>query len=339
MSMLQSSPKSIEYWLPVIEEVAGGYHFVELIETPRSWLYLTTQYVYKIKKPLNIGESLNRSDARRRQACIDEARLNQRLAPEVYLGALPIVEESDGTLRLNGRGRAVEYAVKMRRLPADRNLIYLIDHGGCSEGQVQLLAQFLADFYEHRPPESVTLDAYSRSLSRRISDNVARVKAIVQAPLLKQLSQIRMGQNQFLERSQSLLNVRVCDGRIIDGHGDLRAEHVFFERRPIVIDCIEYSKHLRIVDPLDDLSCLAVDCDYLGRHDIAETLVSRYRAVTGDARSPTLELLYKSLHATSRAAEEVECYERSGKGPFIESEVVAWLDLASRYCKQLTTGS
>ena len=145
MSTVQTYPQSIEYWLPVIEEAVGGYHVVELLETPLSWLYLTTQHVYKIKKPLDIGASRNWCEAHRHQACLEEVRLNQRLAPGVYLGVMPIVEEADGSVRLGGRGVVLEYAVKMRRLSGEHNLVYLIEHGGLSVERVESLARQLAD--------------------------------------------------------------------------------------------------------------------------------------------------------------------------------------------------
>jgi aminoglycoside phosphotransferase family enzyme len=102
-----------------------------------------------------------------------------------------------------------------------------------------------------------------------------------------------------------------------------------------VIDCLEYSANLRTLDPLDDLSCLAVECEYLGRPDVSETLIGRYRTVADDAGSPPLEALYKSLHATMRAAELFEFYRGGDKDRFDSSPVSGWVDLAARYCREL----
>lgn len=335
MSTVQPFPQTIEYWLPVIEEAVGGFHVVELLETRLSWIYLTTQHVYKIKKPLDLGASHNWSEAHRRQACLDEVRLNERLAPGVYLGVLPIVEESNGAVRLNGRGLSIEYAIKMRRLHGERSLSHLIEHNALSNEQVKSLAQWLTDFYKRLAPESIDVDTYCGRVLRRLHQNSETLKNADGFTPPSDVGQIESRLSLFVHQSREDLNVRVVDGRIVDGHGDLRADHVFFDRQPLIIDCTEYSANIRTLDALDDLAALAVDCEYLGRTDVGEQLLQQYRKEAHDDGPPAIEAFYKALHAMARAAEVLESHRRTGKPITSDSGIAAWLEIAFRYCSWL----
>lgn len=295
---ITAGPAGVKRWLPAIEASVDSP--VEIVETALSWVLLTDRHAYKIKKPVDIGEARYRSSVRRSQACIDEVWLNRRLAPDVYLGVAPVARGADGALRLGGKGAAVEWAVKMRRLRGDRNLLWLITHGELSQEHVVVLANLLANFYLGSPPESHVLDDLCSQLRRRIEDDTI-VKGRLSASMHQGLRQIRLAQAKFLNHARMVLNLRVCDGRIVDGHGDLRPEHVFLERQPAIIDCVEYSPARRKIDALDDLCGLTMECLRLGRADVAEILASTYRSRTGDESFADLEAFYRSLHACSRA--------------------------------------
>ncbi len=130
-----------------------------------------------------------------------------------------------------------------------------------------------------------------------------------------------------------VLNLRVCDGRIVDGHGDLRPEHIFFERQPLIVDCIEYSANLRKLDALDDLGLLAMECEHLGRGDVAEHVMSTYRRLANDNGFPRLEAFYKSIHACAQAVTAAQ--PRPGGDPADGSpdmaDALGYLDQATRY--------
>jgi aminoglycoside phosphotransferase family enzyme len=320
-------------WLRAIQGSVGNHIAIDIVETELSWVYLTDKHAYKIKKSVNIGSSHNRSIARRRHAYLDEFSLNQRLAPGVYIGVLPITQEADGTVKLNGKGAAIEFAIKMRRLPPHRNLVALIQENAVTSEQVLALAHALATFYEGLAPAADSLDELRGRLFRRINGAARQLQSLLPAALRKQLRAIWDGQHAYVEDARMKLNVRICDGRIVDGHGDLRPEHIYFERRPLVIDCLEYSAALRKVDVLDDLGQLTVSCEHLGRSDIGATVIAEYSLITGDSGFPHLEAFYKSL----RAMESASAVARQAKAGMrsverhSSTDVAAYLKLAQRY--------
>jgi aminoglycoside phosphotransferase family enzyme len=294
----RSAAPGEERWRPVFEASVGAP--IEVVETPTSWVILGTRLAYKLKKPLDIGEMRYSSPAQRRTACNDEVWLNRRLAEGVYLGVVPITRDDFGALRLGGHGDPVEWAIKMRRLPKDRNLRWLIDVNQLIPSQIASLAHRLAEFYRNSPPQTDQLDDLYVRLQRRVDDD--RFLGVQFPPRLRQtIREIRAVQRDYLANARMVLNLRVCDGRVVDGHGDLRPDHVFFERQPAIIDCVEYSAQRRRCDALEDLSGLTMECRRLGRNDVAEALGAAYRRATGDDCFPHLEAFYRSMHACDRA--------------------------------------
>jgi aminoglycoside phosphotransferase family enzyme len=263
---------------------------------------LTSQHAYKIKRSVDVGECRHRSLQARHRACTDEYWLNQPLAPGVYMGVLPIARDALGGLYLNGKGETVEWVVKMRRLQNDRNLLRLVRKGDVAAHHITALAQTLANFYHSRPPKTDGYDDLAVRLERRVAEAAQQLKTILPAAYWESIQRVRAAQQRYLEAARPLLTSRVCDGRVVDGHGDLRPEHIFLERRPIVIDCIEYSAALRKLDALDDLCLLAMECERLDRHDIAAEIIGQYSRTTGDIGLSKLEAFYKSLHAMARGA-------------------------------------
>jgi aminoglycoside phosphotransferase family enzyme len=259
---ITAAPLGIDNWLPAIRASADDSTPVEVVETPLSWVLLTSRHAYKIKKAVDLGEARYRSPTRRRQACIDEVWLNRRLAPGVHLGVVPVAADSRGELRLGGKGVAVEWAVKMRRLRDDRNMRGLITRNELTTDQVITLANLLANFYFGSPPETNVLDDLCLHLRRRVEDVEFENRPDFEAPIkIRQaLLRIRDAQSEYLQGARMVLTLRVCDGRVVEGHGDLRPEHIFLERRPAIIDCVEYSAACRRSDALDDLCALTMEC-------------------------------------------------------------------------------
>lgn len=299
-------PSGFESWLSSVRDDAIRGGDSELIESPSSWIVLTRQHAYKIKKAVERGGVCLHALARRLQSCIDEVRLNSRMAPGVYVGVVPMTRGSGGELRLGGKGVPVEWAVKMRRLPGERNLSKLIVHNRLKERDVTILGRSLAAFYFAAPPETERVDALCTRLRSRIEDVHGPHWQTTPITLRRTLDAISAQQFDYLDGARSMLSIRVCDGRIVDGHGDLRPEHIFLERQPAIIDCAEYDAARRRRDALDDLSALTTECRVLRRDDLADQLIGAYRLRTGDEPCSHLEAFYRSLHACDRAAEALK---------------------------------
>ena len=132
---------------------------VESVETHISRVFLTDRYVYKLKKPVKFDFLDYSTPQLRHEACMDEVRLNRRLAPGVYLGVLPVTRSARGTVQLNGWGEPVDWVVKMRRLSAERSLESLIVRSQLTVAQVDQLGKRLIDFYQQLPPVAVSVAA------------------------------------------------------------------------------------------------------------------------------------------------------------------------------------
>ena len=120
---------------------------IELVQTQMSFIFLTGEYVYKIKKPVNLGYLDYTTLEKRHFFCHQELELNRRLCPDAYLAVVPIVEEK-GELRIEGRGKAIEYAVKMKQLPQDRMMDVLLPRGQVTREMVARVAEKLVSFHQ-----------------------------------------------------------------------------------------------------------------------------------------------------------------------------------------------
>ena len=274
---------------------------VEQVETHISWVFLTDRYVYKLKKPLKFDFLDYSTPALRQRACLQEVRLNRRLAPDVYLGVLPITRGLRGAVQLNGWGEPVDWVVKMRRLPSDRSLESMIVRGELTPPQVDRLGKWLVDFYQQLPPLAESAEAYRGEIKSHVLANRRELLQSEHRLTVAVVKRVHTAQLRLLAFAPELLDERVCDGRIIDGHGDLRPEHVYLLPAPTIIDCIEFNDAFRRLDVLDELGFLAMECDRLGTPWVGRRLLDLYFTVGGERPVESLLDFYKCYRACVRA--------------------------------------
>lgn len=273
---------------------------IELIETHISRVFLTDQFVYKVKKPVRF-EFLDFSMlAARKQACDDEVRLNRRMAPTVYLGVLPIARGADGRLCWEGPGEPIEWVVKMRRLDASRMLDRLIREERLTGDDVARLADHLANYYASAPALRVNADDYHRSIVRHVRANRDDLLASCPEDLHDSVRRIHAEQLEELFCNREMYDDRVAEGKIIEGHGDLRPEHICLETPPVVYDCVEFSADFRRVDIADELCFLQMECELLGHAEVGRAVLDAYRRCAGDDVPDELQEFYKSYRACVR---------------------------------------
>ena len=260
-------------------------------------------------------------------------RLNRRLAPEVYLGVLPLVRNGTGCLQLGGAGEPVDWLVQMRRLPAERMLDRLLQDDGVTRAEIGRLARRLARFYTAARAEPVTPAAYRESLGARIDDN-ARELASPEFELERELpARIARLQSDFLQAHAELFDRRVQAGRIVEGHGDLRPEHVCMLDEPVVIDCLEFNRGFRILDPADELGYLALECERLQAPQVGRWLLDTHAEASGDVPPDALVDFYQSCRATLRAKLALWHLRDDGRRPPGQWVALAraYLDLALQH--------
>lgn len=274
---------------------------IEVIETHMSFVFLTERYAYKLKKPVRY-EFLDFStcEARRRN-CLEELRLNRRLAGDVYIAVVPLVRALDGGLYLEGEGETVDWLVKMRRLPAERMLESTIRHGTLTREAIRQVAILLASFYRESVPERLTGRHYLQRLAQAVRANQAALAEPAFGLARARVQALHEAQRALLTRRSAWFARRAEEGRIVDGHGDLRPEHVCLLTPPVIFDRLEFNRQFRLVDPADELASLAVECERLGASIVEPELFRVYEEVTGDRPGPTLLAFYKTYRACLRA--------------------------------------
>jgi aminoglycoside phosphotransferase family enzyme len=274
---------------------------VETVETHMSWVFLTDTHAYKLKKPVRYDFLDFSTLAARQQDCAEEVRLNRRLAASVYYGVVPLTVDPQGTLRLEGDGTPVEWLVKMRRLPAMRMLDYAIMHGTVRDTDVRHVGRLLARFYAQTPPVSITPAAYRRCLVASVQANRRELALPVYALPAALVEPVLAAQLMLLEQAPDLFESRVRAGRILEAHGDLRPEHICLEAEPVIIDCLEFNRDLRILDTASELAFLALECERLGASHVGDLILETYSEATGDRPPERLLTFYKGYHAGLRA--------------------------------------
>jgi uncharacterized protein len=310
---------------------------VERLETHISWVFLTDRFVYKLKKPVRYDFLDFSTLALRRHACQMEQELNQRLAPKVYSGVVPITRDPQGRVAIQGPGEVVEWAVRMRRLPAAAALDVRLREGRLAKHELRRIADFLCHFYNRQPPVQMLTDEYHQAVLAHVRANRAELLREEHGLDPNRVLRIHTAQLLFLHLQAEILESRVCDGRIVEGHGDLRPEHVYLTPTPVVIDCIEFNSEFRQLDVLDELSFLAMECDRLGAPGVGRQLIDYYRETAQDQAPESLVAYYKSYRAAVRAkVNMLRASQLSGtEKQQAREEAEQYLALADSYVRDL----
>ena len=274
---------------------------VDVVETHMSWVFLTDRHAYKLKKPIRNGWVDLRTPAARRANCVEELRLNRRLAPAVYLDGVPLVLGADGRLRLGGAGEAIDWLVKMRRLPAERMLDHAIHSRCVRDDDIRNVVAALCRFYAGCAPIPMTPDEYRERLAAGIAENLGELPVPDSGRAGEAFQRVCAAQRAVLRRDPARFDERVRRGRIVEGHGDLRPEHISLEAPPQFIDCLDFARDLRLLDAADDLAFLALECERLGAPEAGRRIFADYGALSGDAVPAPLVHFYQSYRATVRA--------------------------------------
>jgi aminoglycoside phosphotransferase family enzyme len=280
---------------------ADGTGTVHAIETHLSWVFLTDAHAYKLKKPVRYDACDLTTIAARAAHCRLEIALNRRLSDDVYLGAVPLGVDGAGRMHIDRGGIVADWLIRMRRLPASRMLDALIASHALREGELEPLVARLVRFYRAQPPEPLSAADFRARLAGRIAHATAQLAAPESRLPVALVEAVAGRQLAFVEDHPDVFDRRVALGRIVEGHGDLRPEHVCLDSPPQVIDCLEFSRELRIVDPAEELGFLALECERLGAPQLKADLFDDYAARSGDEAAATLVDFYQSLHACVRA--------------------------------------
>lgn len=274
---------------------------IEAIETHFAWVFLSASHAYKMKKPLRWHGLDFTTLAARKHSCEEEVRLNRRLAPSVYLGAVPLVCREDGTLHVGGAGHIVDWLVVMRRLPSHLMLDHAIAAGTAATLPVESVGELLADFYERQPPIDFSPSAYVHRMTAAIELDLAELSAPDLNLPRRFVGSVADEAQEACGRVRADLESRAQERRIVEGHGDVRPEHVCLSDPPCIIDALEFSLDLRTIDPGEELAYLSIECERLGDISPAERVLDRYLQVSRDPIPERLIDFYRCRRAMVRA--------------------------------------
>ena len=270
-----------------------------------SFIFLTGEYVYKIKKPVNLGYLDYTTLEKRHFFCHQELELNRRLCPGAYLAVVPIVEEKGG-LRIEGQGKAIEYAVKMNQLPQDRMMDVLLPRGQVTLEMIAKVAEKLMVFHQ-KAETNQEIAAFGRLdiVRQNTDENFAQTEKYIGSSLTaEEYQHIRNYTNNFIDSNPSLFDKRVREGKIRDCHGDLHAAHICFTDDICIYDCIEFNERFRYSDMASEIAFLAMDLDRYQQAGLSRHLVNTYVELSHDEELLKLLNFYKCYRAYVRGKVE-----------------------------------
>ena len=302
---------------------------IELVQTQMSFVFLADDYVYKVKKPVNLGYLDYTTLDKRHFYCQREVELNRRLCPDVYLGVIPISRGGSGIL-VGGQGKVIEYAVKMRRLPQQAMMNVLLANNQVSSPMVTNVAQKLVEFHQQAETNaSISAFGNLEAITKNTEENFTQTEKYISNTLSREKYQrIKDYTDSFVKKNASLFRKRITDGRIRDCHGDLHAAHICFTNGICIYDCIEFNDRFRYCDVASEVAFLAMDIDHYGQADLSQSFVKAYVAQNRDEGLEGLLNFYKCYLAYVRG--KVESFKLDD--PYIsEEEKTGVLAIARSY--------
>ncbi len=304
---------------------------IELAQTQISYVFITDDLVYKIKKPVDFGFLDFTTLEKRRYYCRREIELNRRLCADTYLEVVTITRENDG-FKINGGGKTEEYAVKMRRLPREAMMDVLLAENKVTPAMLTRVAELLVDFHSKAATggeinKTGGIEAVIKNTQENFEQTEAHAGTIIPRETFQVIKDYTEG---FIRDNTPLFYRRADEGKIRDCHGDLHAAHICFGERICIYDCIEFIDRLRYTDVAAEIAFLAMDLDHYGRTDLSESFINAYVAKSGDGELRQLLNFYKCYRAYVRGKVGCSQYE----DPYIpKADKVKILAITQSYFK------
>jgi len=275
---------------------------VAVLQTHISIVFVADAFVYKVKKPVNFGFLDFSTLEKRKYYCHREVELNRRLCKDVYLGVLPVTLQGTAHTLRETSGEAVDYAVKMKRIPDNRLMKSLFASNGIGEHHLKRIAEVIAGFHATtaRAPE---IDAFGAPERFKINtdENFEQISGYTGKTVSeKQLRSLRGWTEDFYRSHRTLFTERIALGRIRDCHGDLHMEHICLTEDLPIFDCIEFNDRFRYSDTIADIAFLLMDLEYHGGADLAGILWKYYKELAREEEMDALLTFYKVYRAVVR---------------------------------------
>jgi len=312
---------------------------IELTQTHISFVFLTRNFVYKVKKAVDLGFLDFTTLEKRRFFCEKELELNRRLCGDMYLEVVPINRSK--VIKIKGEGETVEYAVKMKRMPQERMMSQLLEENKVDNTLIDRIAKIVSEFHSKAETNRRISEFGSLGIiETNWKENFDQTQEFVGKTIsIENFKLIRKRIEDFMKRNLSFFEKRIAEDRVRDCHGDVHSGNIFVTDRIYIFDAIEFNERFRYSDVASDIAFLAMDLDFKERTDLSNFFVERYVEYSGDQELTKLLPFYKCYRAYVRG--KVTSFKL--KDPSVGSEekraamkeAKAYFKLASTYAKIL----
>ena len=312
---------------------------IELIQTHISFVFLTRNFVYKVKKAVNFGFLDFSTLEKRRFFCEKELELNRRLCPDMYLEVAPI--NKSNIIKIKGKGETVEYSLKMKRMPQEKIMTMLLKENKVDNKTVDEIARIIAQFHS-KAQTSSEINQYGslKIVKTNWDENFTQTLKFISKTISQTDFQfIQTKINNFMKKSKPLFESRIKENRIRDCHGDIHSGNIFITDKIYIFDAIEFNDRFRYSDVAADVAFLAMDLDFQQRPDLSNYFIEQYIAYSKDQQLKQLLPFYKCYRAYVRG--KVISFKlddpnvTSAEKKSATKEAQAYFKLAADYAKNL----
>ena len=310
---------------------------IELIETHISWVLLTGDFAYKIKKPVNFGFLDFSTLEKRHTFCVNELFLNRRLAAAIYLEVVSISGTQNKPV-INGRGKAFEYAVKMAQFPQSAQLDHMLAAGQLNAEHMDVIAHMVADFHGLIDVANDSTDyGDNNTIYRRVDENFKQIRQHLDiAPYADTLATLQQWSRSAFETLGSVFERRKADGFVRECHGDMHLRNlIWLDNRPMAFDCIEFNASLRWIDVMSEAAFLVMDLQSRRQYELANCFLNSYLELTGDYAGLAVLPFYLCYRALVRAKVDTLRFEQKAlidrEKEQLRIELESYLHLATGY--------
>lgn len=292
--MLEALKKPEAYDSPVKE--------IRLIQTHISWVFLTGDFVYKIKKPVDFGFLDFTMLEKRLKFCKRELEINQMFSPEIYIDVLP-VNKFDHIIKINGPGETIDYAIKMKQLPQENLMDRLLNKNLIETKTIDKIVDILMEFYSKTQTHS---DPYSMGSIETVKfnwgENFKQVRPFLGKTINhKAFEAIERKVSEFMEKNSELFGKRLREGKIKWCHGDLHSGNIFVvDDKIYIFDAIEFNERFACSDVASDIAFLSMDLDFRHKKFLSDYFIKKYIEKSGDSEILKLLNFYKCYRAYVR---------------------------------------
>jgi len=312
---------------------------IELTQTHISFVFLTRNFVYKVKKAIDLGFLDFTTLEKRRLFCEKELELNRRLCGGMYLEVVPI--NRSNVIKIKGEGETVEYAVKMKRMPQESMMNKLLEENKVDSKLIDEIAKIIAEFHSKAETNRRISEFGSLAIiETNWKENFDQTREFAGKTIsTEDFKLIRERIEHFMKNNVPLFEKRMAEGRVRDCHGDIHSGNIFVTDRIYIFDAIEFNERFRYSDVAADVAFLAMDLEFKERTDLSDFFVERYVKYSEDQELMRFLPFYKCYRAYVRGKvvsfklEDPSVGSEEKRAAMTEAK--AYFKLASTYAKIL----